>query len=258
MTSGARAVLFDLDDTLLVDEADVDAVFRRVTEELDRRAAVEPGTVAAAVRARGRELWRASPLWADAMRLGISSWEGLAADFVGGHAAVEPFRAWAPSYRVQAWSGALAPFGAGERGAEFAERFRKERRSSYRLFPESVEVVAGLRAAGWLIGIVTNGPPDLQLEKLSLTGLLDHVDAVAISGEVGDGKPDAPIFRAALAMLGVEPGAAVMVGDSIERDMNGASALGIATVWRPMPGRPPLWEPVISSLRELPDVLAHM
>lgn len=255
MTSGAGAVLFDLDDTLLVDEADVDSVFRRVTEELDRSTGSERGTVAAAVRERARELWRASPLWADSMRLGISSWEGLAADFVGGHPVVRPFEEWAPSYRLQAWSEALAAYGAGDRGAELAERFRTERRSSYRLFPDALDVLARLRAAGWRIGIVTNGPPDLQREKLRLTGVLDVADAVAISGEVGEGKPDAPIFEAALAALAVEAAAAVMVGDSLERDMKGASALGIRTVWRPVPGREPAWEPQISSLRELLTVL---
>ena len=89
-----RAVLFDLDDTLLVDEPDVDLHFRHVTADIDAAARVAAGSVVAAVRAAARERWRAGPLFAVARRLGFSSWEGLAADFVGGHPLVDPFREW--------------------------------------------------------------------------------------------------------------------------------------------------------------------
>lgn len=225
-----RAVLFDLDDTLLVDQPDVEACFRRVTAELDAEALVEPGTVSASVRAAARALWRASPLVAVATRLGFSSTEGLAADFVGGHPIVEPFREWAPTYRRAAWTNGLAPFEASQRSAELVDLYRRERRSRFRLFPEALDVLTELRAAGWLLGIVTNGPPDLQREKMHATGLDEYVDVVAVSGELGSGKPETAIFEHALGRLGVPPSAAAMVGDSLERDMKGAQQLGMGTV----------------------------
>ena len=89
-------MLFVLDDTLLVDDAHVEACFLRVTA-----AGVEPGTVARSVRARARELWRASPHRSLLMALGFSSWEGLAADFLGGHPSVHPLRHWVPTYRLE-------------------------------------------------------------------------------------------------------------------------------------------------------------
>ena len=250
-----RAVLFDLDDTLLVDEPDVDACFRRVTAEVDAGAGVAHGTAAASVRAAARAIWRASPLAPLAMELGFSSWEGLAADYVGGHEVVEPFRTWVPSFRQAAWAQGLAPFGTGGQSTDLAARYRRERRARYRLFPESRDVLAGLRADGWLLGIVTNGPPDLQHEKIALTDLAGDVDVVVVSGVVGSGKPNRAVFDHALGCLGVPPAAAVMVGDSLTRDMNGAQQLGMRTIWRPAAGREPEWQPAVASLTQVPALL---
>ncbi len=52
-----------------------------------------------------------------------------------------------------------------------------------------------------------------------------------ISGEVGIGKPEPGIFLLALERLGVSPQAAVMVGDSLARDIQGAQRAGIKAVW---------------------------
>ena len=250
-----RAVLFDLDDTLLVDESDVELHFRHVTADIDALAGVAAGTVAASVREVARERWRTGPLIAVARSLGFSSWEGLAADFVGGHPIVDPFREWVPTFRNQSWRSALARFDAVDQSAELADRYRQQRRSSYRLFPDALGVLGQLRDSGWLLGIVTNGPPDLQREKIAATGLGEHVDVVAVSGEVGAGKPDRAIFEFAIRSLDVPASAAVMVGDSVDRDMRGANQFGMRTVWRPGPGRTAGWEPALTALSELPDIL---
>lgn len=226
------AVLFDLDDTLLVDEEEVDAAFLSVTAVIDREFGAEEGALARSVRDNARRLWRAGPHHATAKRLGISSWEGLAADFTGRHSVLDALAAWIPSYRSKVWSASLEAFGAGDRAGELAAAYRRRRRSRYRLFPDALGVIAELRARGLRIGVVTNGPPDLQREKLEMTGLFEVVDAVAISGEIGVGKPDSAIFETVLEALDVAPKDAVMIGDSVERDMYGADAVGMASVWR--------------------------
>jgi len=62
---------------------------------------------------------------------------------------------------------------------------------------------------------------------------------VVISGETGIGKPDPASYGRALELLGVAPEHAVMVGDSWERDVQGALAAGLRAVWisdgRPAP-----------------------
>ena len=67
-------------------------------------------------------------------------------------------------------------------------------------------------------------------ELFAEIGLLERLDAIALSAEVGKRKPHALMFESALAQAGVEPGEAVMVGDRLREDVAGAQALGIATV----------------------------
>ncbi len=65
---------------------------------------------------------------------------------------------------------------------------------------------------------------------LDRVGLLEHLQALAFSDEVGFPKPDARTFRAALDPLGVAPEAALHVGDLRRTDVAGARALGMQTV----------------------------
>jgi len=92
-------------------------------------------------------------------------------------------------------------------------------------------VLDGLRARARL-GLCSNfshAPTALAiLEQAELRGRLD---AIAISHEVGLRKPRREIFEAVLARLGVAPGEAIHVGDSLEADVAGAAALGLRTVW---------------------------
>jgi HAD superfamily hydrolase (TIGR01509 family) len=81
------------------------------------------------------------------------------------------------------------------------------------------------------LALVTNGASCLQREKLAASGLGEHFDAVVVSGDVGAGKPDAAIFRHALAALDASAGEAVMIGDNLERDVDGAIAAGLEAVW---------------------------
>jgi putative hydrolase of the HAD superfamily len=81
------------------------------------------------------------------------------------------------------------------------------------------------------LAIVTNNTIVEQTEKLATFGLSEYVDHLVTSEEVGCAKPDAAIFEHALARLGVAAGEAVMVGDSWENDVVGAARCGIRAVW---------------------------
>jgi putative hydrolase of the HAD superfamily len=100
------------------------------------------------------------------------------------------------------------------------------------LFEDAVDTIRRLRANGIKIGILTNGPSELQRRKLRLIGIEDEVDAVAISEELGVSKPDAEAYEKAVAMLGLEAGEVAMVGDHVVNDVAGALAAGLAAaVW---------------------------
>ncbi|MEU5862887.1 MULTISPECIES: HAD family hydrolase [unclassified Nonomuraea] len=96
------------------------------------------------------------------------------------------------------------------------------------------EVLAGLdrlRAAGWAVGIVTNGMADNQTGKIRRTGLAERVDGWAISGAEGVRKPDARLFEIAAGRCGAVPAGGWMVGDDPDKDVAGGRGAGMRTIW---------------------------
>jgi FMN phosphatase YigB (HAD superfamily) len=89
-----------------------------------------------------------------------------------------------------------------------------------------------LRRAGWRVAIATNGQTGQQTAKIRRTGLAAHVDAVAISEEVGAGKPDRRIFEVAAQRCGarLEDGG-WMIGDYPGADVAGAQQAGLRAIW---------------------------
>ena len=90
---------------------------------------------------------------------------------------------------------------------------------------------------------------------IAIAGWGIAVDAVVGSREHGKTKPHPSIFESALDLLGVGPTEAVMVGDSIEDDIEGARALGMRAVLLDRDGRHPEVEDRIESLAALPAAL---
>jgi len=81
------------------------------------------------------------------------------------------------------------------------------------------------------MGIITNGPTELQKEKLRVLGIEQLVDFAVISEEFGAAKPDPAIFAEALRLGNGTPADAVFVGDAPELDILGAHRAGLPAVW---------------------------
>ncbi|MGH9079848.1 MAG: HAD family hydrolase [Acidimicrobiales bacterium] len=232
-----EAVILDLDDTLIVEQA---AARRSVAEAL---AVVEvtdsDGAVVDAALACARRHWQGSGFYATCGRLGIASWEGLWATFEGCHRSLDGLADWASAYRQAAWADILGLFGADvERSEEVAQRYIGAQRRGHPPIESAIDA-AGKFAATMPTGVLTNGPPDIQRRKLAQTGLAVADDVVVISAEVGFGKPEPAAFSLALDMLGARAAGAVMVGDSWERDIVGSLAVGMRAVWVSKGRRPP-------------------
>jgi putative hydrolase of the HAD superfamily len=230
------AVIFDLDDTLIVEEAVARSSLRRAAELLEGR---DPAQVVEIVLATARRIWRAGPDYPLCHRLGIASWEGLWATFEGSPSILDEVRAWAPTYRQEAWHAALAEFGVDDPAlaATLSDAFVASQRRGHPLLEGAAELVHTLEGRCRL-ALLTNGPADIQRLKLDGTGLAASFRTVVISGEVGIGKPDPDIFALTLREIGAKPESAVMVGDSWERDVLGALDAGLPAVWV-SGGRPP-------------------
>ncbi|MFL5942683.1 MAG: HAD family hydrolase [Gaiellaceae bacterium] len=127
-----------------------------------------------------------------------------------------------------------------------------ERHEHFELYDDAAPVLAELRAAGLRIGLVSNSARDVR-EFARHHGL--EVDAGISSFHHGHTKPHASIFRAVLELLGVEPGGAVMVGDTIADDIEGALALGMRAILIDREARNPDFEPRIETLNDLLPIL---
>lgn len=258
-----RALLFDLDDTLVVEEPAAAAAFHATAQVAGTRHRVDAEMLAVAARERARELWYAAPTHPYCMRVGISSWEGLWCRFEGEAPDVRWLREWSPRYRREVWNLALADQGVQDPvlAEELGERYGTECRARHDRFADVPGCLDELRDS-YTLGLITNGASCLQREKLATAGLSEYFNVVVVSAEFGVGKPDASIFKHALSQLGSDREHAVMIGDSLARDVDGAIAAGLQGVWvnrsgQPRPAdRPDLVE--VSTLSDLPAALGSM
>ncbi|RFU82875.1 HAD family hydrolase [Streptomyces triticagri] len=103
---------------------------------------------------------------------------------------------------------------------------------SARCFPGVREGLDALRSAGWVLGVATNGPGDIQRAKLAASDLLSHFHGICVSEEIGVRKPAPEHFETAAALCGRKFDAECwMVGDNPETDIEGAQAAGLRTAW---------------------------
>ncbi len=129
-------------------------------------------------------------------------------------------------------------------------------RNQVQMYPDVVPALQGLRER-YVLGTLTNGNADLG--QLGLSPLFEFAISAA---EVGAAKPEPQMFLEAARQVGTTPARLVHVGDDPIRDVAGAAAVGLGTVWVNRPaddwpgGRRPDAE--VSSLSELPGVLAKM
>jgi putative hydrolase of the HAD superfamily len=93
--------------------------------------------------------------------------------------------------------------------------------------PGVVELVRSLSEVYRLAVVTNTHQPDLVPGHLAAMGLLEVMDAVVTSVEVGRRKPHPAIYAAAVERLGIEPGAAVFVGDTYAADFAGPEKFGM-------------------------------
>lgn len=94
------------------------------------------------------------------------------------------------------------------------------------LYPDAIEFLAKLDLPVCCVSNADTKPLLSAIERHAL-----RFDAVVTSETARCYKPDAGIFRRAVAALGADARRTVHIGDSLHSDIGGASKLGIATAW---------------------------
>ena len=98
-----------------------------------------------------------------------------------------------------------------------------------RCYPETHYVLRSLRYAGYVVGIISDISPRLPEALLEL-GISQHIAFAVASETFGTSKPDPAIFHEGLRLAGVPAEAAMYVGDGMEPDVDGSSAVGMHPV----------------------------
>ncbi|KRF10807.1 HAD family hydrolase [Paenibacillus sp. Soil787] len=229
-----KAVLFDLDDTLLWDDRSVEEAFEATCAEAAKHAAVNPEELEASVRKEARSLYESFETFEFTKMIGINPFEGLWANFTQGEN--ENFRKLeklAPGYRTESWTRGLGALGIEDRelGYKLGELFPAERRRRPYVYEETFRVLDALKGSYQLL-LLTNGSPDLQKEKLAgVPNIAPYFDHIVISGEFGVGKPATSIFNHALGLLGIEAEEGIMIGDKLTTDILGSGSVGMRNIW---------------------------
>ena len=150
--------------------------------------------------------------------------------------------------------------GAGVAEADLDDLFAEYARfyeSHWVAFDDAHAVLDDLAAAGYVLGVLTNGQRAQRLAKLARVGLLVTFAVVVASSELPAGKPDPRAFTALCQRLDTAPGSVVFVGDDPLNDVAGARSAGLRAVLldRAQEGRAPNGVTCIRSLTELPAIL---
>jgi putative hydrolase of the HAD superfamily len=134
------------------------------------------------------------------------------------------------------------------------DRFRDSK--GWTLFPETTEVLAELKSRSLKLGVISNFDNRAYSVLRSLE-ILHFFDAVTLSSETGYCKPDREIFDAAVRALGTPASEVLLVGDSLQDDIEAGIRAGLAAVLIDRRNRHATVSSIrrISSLRDLMSLI---
>src|SRR3989442_10378608 len=107
------------------------------------------------------------------------------------------------------------------------DRFRDS--EGWVLFPETLEVLTKLKSRSFKLGVISNFDNRAYSVMRSLE-ILQFFDAVTLSSEAGFCKPDREIFDSAIRALGMPASEVLLVGDSLQDDVEAGMKAGLSAV----------------------------
>jgi putative hydrolase of the HAD superfamily len=215
-----RAILFDLDDTIIAAYGAAQAAWSRAAREFaPALAPLDPEAVAAAIAAYSRVFW-SDPAWHKHWRLRLDEARR---------------RVVAGAFAELAAKGAAAPDPAVS--SAMAERCTAMLHDEMRIFPGAHETLDRLKDKGVRLALVTNGAAAVQRAKVVRFALEHRFEHIQIEGEHGFGKPEERAYTHAMEALGVAPQDTWMVGDNLEWEVAAPQRLGIYAIWYDAYGR---------------------
>jgi putative hydrolase of the HAD superfamily len=155
-----------------------------------------------------------------------------------------------------------------EEAKKLSDLYAEERNHNLKLFPETLEVIQTL-SAKYPLGLITNGPADIQRQEIATLGIEPYFQHVYIEGEMGRGKPLPEVFEMIASEVKRKPNEILFVGNSYAHDVQPAILAGWHGFWvrresdvppsmagqrsqpEEMPEGSPTPDAIISDLREV-------
>lgn len=113
---------------------------------------------------------------------------------------------------------------------ELSDAYGNYRDQHLELFPDALTVLRVL-GSRYPLGLITNGPADIQRQEIATLGIQHYFDQIYIEGEMGRGKPLPEVFAMITQQAGVEPHEIAMIGNSYAHDIRPALAAGWRGIW---------------------------
>jgi len=108
--------------------------------------------------------------------------------------------------------------------------YMKKANNEINLFEDVVPLLEKLKEQNIDTALLTNGPVDGQRQKIKALGLEEFISSIYISEEIGFAKPDNNAFNYVLNTMKLEPANVLVIGDSLEYDIEGAKRAQIKGV----------------------------
>lgn len=162
-----------------------------------------------------------------------------------------------------------------ELARSLSEAYAHHRDQNLKLFPDAIDTLEWLKPRCEAMGLITNGPADIQRQEIATLGIEKYFPHIYIEGEMGKGKPHQEVFEKISKEVGVRGKEMLFVGNSYAHDVQPALEAGWHAIWirratdvppslkgmqakpeeRPEGGPEP--DAVIGSLSELRTLLGH-
>ncbi len=124
------------------------------------------------------------------------------------------------------------------------------------LFPGVKDFLVKIRAAAFKVVVVTDLTAQIQMRKLVRLGIAEFVDFVVSSEEAGVEKPSSTIFELAMQKAQCQSNAVIMIGDSYDKDCQGAIGVGIPRVFCRYTEKP--YPPPVKMFKSFSDLLTEI
>lgn len=204
-----KAVLFDLDDTILAYSGKSDESWQAVCSQFaDRLEHVDLETVLKTIKVNSASYW-SDPERHRTGRLNLDV------------------------TRQQIIAVALGELGVDDvsLARDMALAYALQREERIEPFPGALDTLDELRKRGVQLALLTNGSAEIQRRRIEKHRLVPLFDYILIEGEFGVGKPDQRVYLHTLDQLKVQPEEAWMVGDNLEWEVVIPQQLGIFAIW---------------------------